>query len=206
MNRPFVRGTLTVLLALTLSHASAQEGSDPATASAPAPAIVALGDSVTAGFGLGPRDKFPALLQRRLAEEGYPHKIVNAGRNGDSTTGALRRLDRVLVPDTRILLVALGGNDRRLGASADTIYKKPVPDHRAGAGARHQGSPVRHEHRDRRHVDQAGGEISRGLVPSMMEDVRADPGLRLPNNHPNRIGARLIAEMIWTHLQPMLGE
>ena len=206
MNRPFVRGTLTVLLALTLSHASAQEGSDPATASAPAPVIVALGDSVTAGFGLGPRDKFPALLQRRLAEEGYPHKIVNAGRNGDSTTGALRRLDRVLVPDTRILLVALGGNDRRLGASADTIYKNlsqiieqaQARDIKVLLCDMNTGIEGM--------LTRLAEKYHAGLVPSMMEDVRADPGLRLPNNHPNRIGARLIAEMIWTHLQPMLGE
>ena len=206
MNRQFVRSTLTVLLALTLSHASAQEGSDPATASAPAPVIVALGDSVTAGFGLGPRDKFPALLQRRLAEEGYPHKIVNAGRNGDSTTGALRRLDRVLVPDTRILLVALGGNDRRLGA-APNVIEKNLSQIIEQAQARDikvllcdmntgiEGMLTR-----------LAEKYHTGLVPSMMEDVRADPGLRLSNNHPNPTGSRLIAEMIWTHLQPMLGE
>lgn len=206
MNRPFVRSTLTLLLALTLSPASAQVSSNPATSETPAPVVLAFGDSVTAGYGLSPKDKFPTLLQRRLAAEGYPHQVINAGRNGDSTSAALRRLDRALVPDTRVLIVALGGNDRRLGAAPDVIEKN-LSEIIERAQARDikvllcdmntgiQGMLTRLA--EKYHVP---------LVPSMMEDVRADPGLRQSDGHPNAIGARLIAEMIWLHLQPMLGE
>lgn len=205
MNRRLVLSTLTVWLALAVSQASAQEAPDTAApTAAPAPVVVALGDSVTAGFGLGPKDKFPAVLQRRLAAEGYPHHVVNAGRNGDSTSGALRRLERALVPDTEILIVALGGNDRRLGASADTVYKNltQIIEQAQARGIKILLCDMNTGIEGM--LARLAEKYHTGLVPSMMADVRADPGLRQSDGHPNAIGGRLIAEMIWSHLQPML--
>lgn len=204
MKRPFVRSTLTVLLALATSTASSQVPSDAVTSAAPAPVVLALGDSVTAGYGLAPRDKYPAVLQRQLAAEGYPHRVINAGRNGDSTSGALRRLDRALVPGTRILIVALGGNDRRLGALPEVIESNLsqiieraqargvqvlLCDMNAGLA----GMLTRLA--EKYHVTQ---------VPSVMADVRGDPNMTLSDGHPNAIGARAIAAAIWPYLQPML--
>ena len=52
-----------------------------------APLIVALGDSLTAGFGLPVEQSYPTVLQERLRVEGYPHQVVNAGVSGDTTAG-----------------------------------------------------------------------------------------------------------------------
>src|SRR5262249_62107617 len=76
------------------------------------PRIVALGDSLTAGLGLSPDQAFPAVLQRRLDEEGLSYEVVNAGVSGDTSAGGLRRLDWALEGDVRILHVAPGRNDR----------------------------------------------------------------------------------------------
>jgi acyl-CoA thioesterase-1 len=79
--------------------------------------IVAFGDSATAGW-LVPHDKaYPAHLQALLRQKGYDVAVENAGANGDTTAGALRRFDAAIGPDTDIALVEFGTNDRRAGVS-----------------------------------------------------------------------------------------
>jgi acyl-CoA thioesterase I len=76
--------------------------------------IVALGDSATAGWLVARRDAYPAELERQLRAKGYDVTVKNAGISGDTSAGALKRLDLAVDPDTRIVLVELGTNDLRL--------------------------------------------------------------------------------------------
>jgi len=69
------------------------------------PRIVFLGDSLTAGYGLEQSQAVPALIQARLAKEGYPFEVVNAGVSGDTSAGGLSRLEWSLSGDVRILVV-----------------------------------------------------------------------------------------------------
>src|SRR5262245_30375105 len=71
---------------------------DP-TAPPPRPKIVALGDSLTAGYGLVESASYPSLLQQRLDKDGYSFEVVNAGVSGDTSAGGLRRLDWALEGD-----------------------------------------------------------------------------------------------------------
>src|SRR5437762_6982018 len=96
---------LTFCLAALLALARAVA---PAAAE---PVIVALGDSLTAGFGVLPDEAYPALLEARLRREGYAYRVVNAGVSGDTTAAALRRVDWVLRAQPSIVIVALGAND-----------------------------------------------------------------------------------------------
>lgn len=73
--------------------------------------IVALGDSLTAGYRLPPEDGLVPQLQSYLDEKGYETKIINAGVSGDTTAGGKARLEWSLVPEAKILIVTLGGND-----------------------------------------------------------------------------------------------
>jgi acyl-CoA thioesterase I len=73
--------------------------------------IVALGDSLTAGYGLPPEDGFVPQLQAWLTAQGQDVKVENAGVSGDTTAGGVSRLDWSLSPDTDALIVNLGGND-----------------------------------------------------------------------------------------------
>lgn len=83
----------------------------PPLISAQRPVVVFLGDSLTAGSHL-PREKtYPAHLQRFWMEEGLPYRVVNAGINGDTSAGALRRTDALLQKNVGILVIEIGGND-----------------------------------------------------------------------------------------------
>lgn len=73
--------------------------------------IAALGDSLTAGYGLPQDQGFVPQMQAWLDAQGAQVTVVNAGVSGDTTAGGLSRLDWTLTPDVDGLIVALGGND-----------------------------------------------------------------------------------------------
>lgn len=87
------------------------------------PRIVAFGDSLTAGLGVPPEESYPSRLQRHLDQAGYPYRVVNAGVSGDTTAGALRRLDWVLKTQPSIVIIELGANDGIRGQPIKTIYE-----------------------------------------------------------------------------------
>ena len=102
-----VRWLATLLLLLT------------ATAAIATPVkIVALGDSATAGWLVAKKDAYPAELERQLRAKGHQVEIRNAGVSGDTSAGALKRLDIAVDPDTEIVLVEVGTNDLRLHVPA----------------------------------------------------------------------------------------
>jgi acyl-CoA thioesterase-1 len=77
--------------------------------------IVALGDSLTAGYGLPQNQSFPAQLEAALKARGQTVRIVNAGVSGDTTSAALKRLDWALPENASAVIVELGGNDALQG-------------------------------------------------------------------------------------------
>src|SRR6266702_2247043 len=80
-------------------------------AAAASPRIVAFGDSLTSGQGIGQAKAYPAVLQQLVDSEGLDFTVVNAGVPGDTSTRALNRLQAALDGDVRILIIALGAND-----------------------------------------------------------------------------------------------
>lgn len=95
------------------------------------PVVTILGDSITAGFGLPASAAFPARLQAELAKLGRSAVIRPAGVSGDTTAGGLARVDFSVQNDTRLCIVALGGNDLLQGlrpgstrANLDAIVKR----------------------------------------------------------------------------------
>jgi acyl-CoA thioesterase-1 len=77
--------------------------------------VVALGDSLTAGYGLAEGEGFVPRLQAWLAANGAEARVINAGVSGDTTAGGLARLDWALDPAAGALIVTLGGNDMLRG-------------------------------------------------------------------------------------------
>src|SRR5579872_1350630 len=99
-------------LILSLLCATAPEGDRPAQgANTAPPLIVAFGDSLTSGEGVGAANAYPAALQELLAQADLALTVVNAGVPGDTTTRAANRIERIFTGDVRILIVALGAND-----------------------------------------------------------------------------------------------
>jgi acyl-CoA thioesterase-1 len=87
----------------------------PAVAAERPVKIVALGDSLTAGYGLPAQDAFPAKLETALRAKGLAVEIANAGVSGDTASTALARLDWSVPPDTDAVIVELGANDMLRG-------------------------------------------------------------------------------------------
>ncbi|MBA4781617.1 MAG: arylesterase [Rhizobiales bacterium] len=83
--------------------------------------IVALGDSLTAGYGLAPADGFAEKLEKALKSRGHDVEIVNAGVSGDTTSGGLARLDWALGSDTDAVIIELGANDMLRGLPVQNI-------------------------------------------------------------------------------------
>jgi acyl-CoA thioesterase-1 len=79
------------------------------------PRVVALGDSLTAGYGLPVEDGFVPQLSAWLAANGAVAEVVNAGVSGDTTAGGASRLDWSLAGGAEALIVNLGGNDMLRG-------------------------------------------------------------------------------------------
>jgi acyl-CoA thioesterase-1 len=77
--------------------------------------IVALGDSLTAGYGLPADQAFPAKLEAALKAKGFAATVVNAGVSGDTASGGLGRLDWSVPDGTDAVIVELGANDALRG-------------------------------------------------------------------------------------------
>ena len=87
--------------------------------------VVAMGDSLTQGFGLPPADGFVPQLQSWLDDAGAEVKLVNAGVSGDTTAGGLARIAWTLTDDVTALIVALGGNDLLRGIDPRQQPRQP---------------------------------------------------------------------------------
>ncbi len=87
------------------------------------PLIVALGDSLTAGYGVEESFSFPGRLQRRLQEKGFSHRVMNAGVNGDTTAGGLRRIPWLLNQQPVVVILVLGANDGLRGLPVAEVQK-----------------------------------------------------------------------------------
>ena len=77
-----------------------------------APTVLIFGDSLSAGFGIDVDRSWTALLQQRLEEQGYEHRVVNASISGETTEGGAARIDSAIgtfSPD--LIILELGGND-----------------------------------------------------------------------------------------------
>jgi acyl-CoA thioesterase-1 len=189
----------------------------PAAARDNAPRIVALGDSLTSGRGIGKDDAYPAVLQERLEDNGYTYQVVNAGVSGDTTARALRRFREALTGDVRILILALGANDGLRGAPVDQVksnlgviieeaQRRSIAVLLVGMDA----LPVHgwaYSLAFHRAYDELAARYGIPLAPSVLVNVMMNPALMQSDRvHPNQAGARAIASLIWPHLEPLLSK
>ena len=98
-----LRAFNALVLALFMFTATAEAGERPV--------VLALGDSLTAGYGLPPGKAFPEQLQAALGEHGIDAKVINGGVSGDTSAGGLARLDWLLGEHPDLVIVELGAND-----------------------------------------------------------------------------------------------
>jgi acyl-CoA thioesterase-1 len=98
--------------------------------------IVALGDSLTAGYGLPDAAAFPVRLEKALTAKGLAVEIGNAGVSGDTTSGGLARLDWSVPEGTQAVILELGANDMLRGLDPQ-VTRKALQDILGRLHARH---------------------------------------------------------------------
>jgi acyl-CoA thioesterase I len=178
--------------------------------------LVALGDSLTAGYGLEQAQSFPALLQERLAKAGHQYEVVNAGVSGDTSAGGLRRLDWALDGNVRILVVELGANDGLRGLPVEEMKKnldeiirraksRGITVILAGMEAPPNYGPA-YTAAFRQAFRDLAAEHDVPLIPFLLEGVAGDRALNIADGiHPNPDGARILERNVWRTLESVLG-
>jgi len=181
--------------------------------------ILFVGTSLTAGLGLDPSEAYPALVQQKLDGAGLDYRVVNAGVSGETSAGAVRRMDWLLRQPAAVLVVETGANDGLRGQdpAATQANIQALLDR-----AREEDPPPRivivamealpnygEDYRRRfRAIYPALAEANdAALVPFFLEGVAGSPELNQPDGvHPTAKGHAVVAENVWKTLEPLLTE
>lgn len=126
MSRGLRLPALAVTLGFLLSGCEQQSTpAPPASRAQPAFAgtIVAVGDSLTAGYGVNEADAYPAQLEKKLQAAGFPWRVVNAGISGETSSGTLSRVAWVLKLKPDIVILETGANDGLRGIDPKVTKK-----------------------------------------------------------------------------------
>lgn len=172
-----------------------------------APVILALGDSLTAGYGLAPEQSFPAQLEAALAQKGIAARVVNGGVSGDTSAGGLARLDWLLGENPDLVIVELGANDglRGLDPAATRVNLDRIVGRIRESGAHVLLAGMRAPPNLGSEYGAAFATLYRDLAekhgaayyPFFLEGVAANPALNQEDGiHPTAEGIAVIVENI----------
>jgi acyl-CoA thioesterase-1 len=188
------------------------------TASAAEPiTLVALGDSLSAGFNLPQEAAFPVRLQAALRDKGYDVTVINAGVSGDTSAGGLSRLDWMLGDDPDGVIVELGANDglrgldpaktkENLAAIISRLQSEGIAVLLAGMLA-----PPNLGRDYGREFDVLYGDLAREqdvlLYPFFLDGVAGQPDLNLEDGmHPTPEGVDIIVSRILPQVEALIDE
>lgn len=183
---------------------------------APPPAIVAFGDSLTAGFGAEPGKSYPDYLQRLLDKNGYRYHVVNAGVSGDTSSDGVERLRGVLASRPAIAVIEFGGNDGLRGmpvtGTRANLEQMIVELQKAGAKVLLAGMTLPRNYGavyiksfEQNYVDLAK-QYKIARVPFLLEGVAmSGPGLMQQDGiHATAAGNEKVAATVYRYLLPLL--
>ncbi len=178
--------------------------------------LLALGDSLTAGYGLPPGQGFVPQLQAALAARGRAVRVLAGGVSGDTIAGGLARLDWALADDPQAAIVALGGNDglrglpvpasrRSLGEILDRLAARRVPTLLAGMIAPPNLGAAYGAEFVAMFTETAAARPGVLFYPFFLEGVAAVPALNQRDGiHPNREGVALMVRGILPDVERLL--
>ncbi|NQV74338.1 arylesterase [bacterium] len=179
--------------------------------------ILYLGDSITAGYGLGEEQAFPNLVQEKAAAAGFSTITVNAGVSGDTSTGGLNRLSWLLKNQVDILVLELGGNDGLRGVDLDLTAsnlsqiidqtKKVWPNVKVVVAGMMVPPNLGHEYTTsfREIFPALAQNHNAELIPFVLDGVGGIKELNQPDGiHPTAKGHQIVAETVWNAIAPLL--
>ena len=206
IGRRLARALFFLLLLSMLAAATRQDG-----------VILFLGDSITAGNGLELAQAFPALIQEKIKAKSWRFKVVNAGQSGDTSAGALARLDWLLKNRVEVLVLELGGNDGLRGLPVEGTRKnlqsiidrtkEKYPEAKIIIAGMKVPPNMGREYGDK--FEAVFADLARKnkapLIPFVLEGVGGVPELNLPDGiHPTAKGQQIVAANVWKTLEPVL--
>jgi acyl-CoA thioesterase-1 len=182
------------------------------------PAIVFVGTSLTAGLGLAdPDEAYPALIQGKLDSLGLNYRVVNAGVSGETSAGALKSIGWLMRAPADVVVIETGANDGLRGLSVQALranvqgiidsVRATHPNARiviAGMEAPPNMGP-RYTAAFRAVYPELARANHAALVPFLLDGVAGVDSLNQADGiHPNRKGARVVADNVWKVLSDVL--
>ena len=179
--------------------------------------IVFFGNSLTAGYGLDPREAFPALIQNKLDSLGLKYNVINAGLSGETTSGGDSRIDWVLNQKPDVFVLELGANDglrgiplaetrANLQSIIDKVREKNPEVEIVLAGMQippNMGPEYTAEFRTI--FPDLANTNKIALIPFLLDGVAGSPELNQRDGiHPTAEGQLIVASNVWSVLEPLV--
>jgi acyl-CoA thioesterase-1 len=203
----------------SVSAVSPVSTTDSAAALLPKVTVLFFGTSLTAGYGLDPAIAYPNQVADMAKADGLPITAVNAGLSGETSAGAVRRIDWTLRNPVDVVVLETGGNDALRALNADSLEKNltalvqktkaaqpvarvvlAVMEAPPNLGAAYTG-------RFRQAYVNVAREQGVQLLPFLLEGVAGHDALNQADGvHPNERGERIVAENVWKALKPVVEE
>ena len=188
----------------------------PLAAAQAEPKILMFGDSLSAAYGIDTRQGWVTLLQQRLEQKGYPHRVVNASISGETSSSGRTRISTLLAqhkPD--VVILELGANDGLRGLPIKHLRNNLA---RMIELAQKQNTRVVlvgmriPPNYGKRYTDafynvyvQLAEQYRLILIPFLLDSVGGRDGLMQDDGlHPNEKAQPVIADTVWKYLRPLL--
>jgi acyl-CoA thioesterase-1 len=179
--------------------------------------ILFFGDSLTAGYGLNPEDAFPALIEKRLREDGLAAHVINAGLSGETSAGGLTRIDWILRQPIDVFILELGANDglrglplsdtkKNLQTILDKVKAKNPNCELVIAGMMVPPNMGK-EYSDafKKLYPDLASKNKASLIPFLLQSVAGNEGLNQADGiHPNALGHSIVANNVYAVLRPIV--
>ena len=183
------------------------------------PTVVFFGTSLTAGPGLEPEQAYPALVGKLAAADGIPIRAVNAGLSGETTAGAVRRIDWVLRTPADVVVIETGANDALRGLDPDSARSniervitrvKSVQPGALIVLVQMEAPPnfgLSYTRRFHAIYPEVAAREKLVLMPFLLRGVAGIGSLNQADGvHPNVAGAKIVAANVWKSLAPLVKE
>jgi len=179
--------------------------------------ILAIGTSLTQGYGLPPGTEIPAVLQNELKKKGIDAKVINAGVSGDTSAGGLSRLDWSLADHPNAAIVELGSNDalrgidpasteKNLTAILTKLKARHIPVLLLGMRAPKNFGPE-YEARFNPIYPKLSKQFGTLYYPFVLDGVALNPKLNQQDGiHPNPQGVKIIVGKLMPYVLKLVAE
>ena len=209
-----------LILALILTGCDSRDNQSGTTVPPPKPpepaevyegVIIAVGDSLTAGLGVAEKDAYPAVLEKKLQQNGYNWQVINAGISGETSSGALSRINWIITRNPDIVILETGANDgmrgippgvvrENISQAARLLKEADIEVVLAGMQMLQNLGPAYTKKFAAVYPEVAENQDVL-LIPFLLEDVGGNPDLTLPDGiHPNPEGHRIVARNVYPHV------